>query len=415
MLRRNERLHPSGTPQFRDLLWRGAEVTRRQALRLGGVAIAVVGLVAAYWVWGRSPPPDEQLRSGRAALAAGDTTTASRIAASLSEKHPDHARILKADIQLRQGDPQNALFLLNKVEDKGPLRREAAALAGQCLLQLQNLPEAERAFRFVLSEQPDNIDGHRGLAAVYYDQGALLKSLHHLAEVARLDPADGRPHRMMGLIHADLEARTEAVECYRAALARSLSPAAAGEVREELAEQLVKLGQPAAALEALGAPTAPESERVTAIRAEADWLLGRKAEASARLDVALRDHPDSMPLLRLRGKMDTEAGEWEKAAAALERAVKADATDLTSLHYLAMAYDRLKRTADADRVRRQHQTAKDGLEALTLLNREADDRPWDRTVRLKLAEVCDRLGKTQLAAMWRRAAEAGGVRTGNVP
>jgi len=375
----------------------------------------VAVLVAAYFVWWRSSPPAEQLRIGRAALAAGDTATAARIAESLSAKHPDHARILKADIQLQQGDPQNALFHLNKIEDKGELRREAASLAGQCMLALQNLPEAERAFQFVLSEQPDNIDGHRGLAAVYFDQGALQKCLDHLAEVAKLDPMDARPHRMMGYIHADLEAHAEAVENYRAALGRSLSATAASEVREELAQQLVKLGQPAAALETLGPPAGTESPRATATRAEAEWAQGRTAEAVARLDAALKSHADSLPLLRLRGKLHVEAGEWEPAAVLLERAVKADTTDLTSLHHLAMAYDRLKRPADAERVRKQHQSTKDALGTLTTLNREADARPWDPAVRLKLAEVCESLGKSQLAVMWRRAAEAGAVRSGNVP
>ncbi|MCE9561061.1 MAG: tetratricopeptide repeat protein [Planctomycetes bacterium] len=390
-------------------------MTRRRAIRFGVILVAVAGLATAYFVWWRPPPPAEQLRTGRAALAAGDNATAAKIAESLSAKYPDHARILKADIQLQQGDPKNALFHLNKVEDKGELRREAAALAGRCLLQLQNLPEAERAFQFVLSEQPDNIDGHRGLAAVYYDQGALLKCLHHLGEVARLDPMDARPHRMMGYIHTDLEARPEAIENYRAALARSLNPTAASEVREELAEQLVKLGQPAAALETLGQVAGGESPRGTAARAEAEWSLGRTADAVTRLDAAIKTHPESLPLLRLRGKLYAEAGEWEHAAAMLERAVKADATDLISLHHLAMAYERLKRPADAERIRKQHETTKESLGTLTTLNREADARPWDPGVRLKLADVCESLGKPQLAAMWRRAAEAGAVRSGNVP
>jgi tetratricopeptide (TPR) repeat protein len=226
---------------------------------------------------------------------------------------------------------------------------------------------------------------------------------------------DARPHRMMGLIHSDLEARPEAVENYRAALARSLNATVASEVREELAEQLVKLGQPAAALEALGPAAGAESPRATAIRAEAEWSQGPISEATTRLDVAIKAHPDSLPVLRLRGKLHAEAGEWEPAAALLERAVKADATDLISMHHLSMAYDRLKRPADAERIRKQHETTKEALATLTTLNREADARPWDPAVRLKLAEVCEGLGKPQLAAMWRRAADAGAVHSGTMP
>ncbi len=393
----------------------GSRAPRQRLLRIALVLIAATAVIAGYFVWWRSPSPDDQLRTGRAALAAGDSATAIRIAESLADRHPDHSLLLKADLQLQKGDPEFALLLINKIQDKGALKREAVALAGQCLLQLQNLPEAERAFQFVLSEQPDQIDGHRGLAAVYYDQGALLKCLHHLDEVARLDPTDARPHRMMGLIHADLEDRSRAVECYRAALGRTLSPGAAREVRVELAEQLVKLGQPAAALEALGPTAVTDTPRQVAVRAEADWSLGKSVDATWTLDAALATHPDALPLLRLRGKLHADAGEWEKAAPVLERAVKGDATDMPSLHQLAMVYDRLKRPDDADRIRKQHQTTKDALEALTMLNREADARPWDAAVRIKLADVCDRLGNQQLAAMWRRAAQASNARAGSTP
>ncbi|MBA4191644.1 MAG: hypothetical protein C0467_27000 [Planctomycetaceae bacterium] len=388
---------------------------RRRVLRIGIVVLAVAGGVAGYFAWWRSPSPNERLRTGRAALAAGDTATAARIAESLAKRHPDHSLLLRADIQLRKGDPEFALLLLNQVQDEGTLRRESVSLAGQCLLQLQNLPEAERAFLFVLSEQPDQVDGHRGLAAVYYDQGALLKCLHHLGEVARLDPADARPHRMMGLIHADLEDRPQAVECYRAALGRALSPGAAGEVRVELAEQLVKLGQPAAALEALGPAAVADTPRQIAVRAEADWSLGKSADATRTLDATLATHPDALPLLQLRGRLYADAGEWDKAAPILERAIKADSTDMPSLHQLGMVYDRLKRPADADRVRKQHEATMEALTTLTLLNREADARPWDAAVRIKLAEACDRLGKPQLAAMWRRAAQASNARAGSIP
>jgi tetratricopeptide (TPR) repeat protein len=388
----------------------------RRVVRLSVAIVVVTAMAAAYhYLWGRQPSPDEQLRAGRAAAKAGDADAAYKIARSLEEKYPDHARIIRAEIQLHKGNPKDALEYLNRVQDQGELRREAVAVAGQCLLHLQNLPEAERAFRFVLSEQPDHVDGHRGLAAVYYDQGALLKCLYHLGEVARLDPGDGRPHRMMGLIHADLDRPSEAVACYREALRRGISGRAATEAREELAEQLLKLGQPAAALESLGPVSETESPRATAFRAEAEWTLGRGSDATARLDAALPKHPDSLLLLRLRGQLHAEAGLWEQAAAIFERAIKVDGADLKSLHQLSVAYDRLKRTADAEAMRRRHEFVKKDLLALTDLNREADAKPWDSAVRLKLAEVCDRLGKTQLAAMWRRAAAAGSVQTNAGP
>jgi hypothetical protein len=40
------------------------------------------------------------------------------------------------------------------------------------------------------------------------------------------------------------------------------------------------------------------------------------------------------------------------------------------------------------------------------LNREADRKPTDVQVRRRLAEVCERLGKFDLALTWRKAAES---------
>jgi Flp pilus assembly protein TadD len=389
----------------------GLKLRRSVAIRAAFVVVVLAGVAASYhYVWGRQPPPDEQLRAGRAAAKSGDADTANRIARSLDPKYPDHALLIRAEIQIHKGNPKAALDFLNRVKDQGDLRRQAVVLAGQCLLHLQNVPEAERAFRFVLSEEPENVDGHRGLVAVYYDQGALLKCLYHLGEVARLDPSDARPHRMMGLIHADLDRRAEAVECYRESLRRGLSGKAATEAREELAEQLLKLGQPAAALEALGPAAESESPRAIAFRAEAEWALGRVSDATTRLDTALPKHPKSLHLLRLRGQLHVAAGEWEKAVAVLNRAIEVDGSDLTSLHQLSVAYDRLKRPADAETKRREHESVKKDLLALTDLNREADAKPWDPAVRVKLAEVCDRLGKKELAKMWRRSATASAAR-----
>jgi hypothetical protein len=77
---------------------------------------------------------------------------------------------------------------------------------------------------------------------------------------------------------------------------------------------------------------------------------------------------------------------------------------MTTQHQLSLAYDRVQRPQDAERCRARVKQIQADLTALTDLNREADQRPWDGDVRLRLAEVCDRIGRTDLAAMWRTSA-----------
>ena len=94
--------------------------------------------------------------------------------------------------------------------------------SGRHLLEQQRLREADEAFLLAAKADPTHADAYRGLAAVAYDQGALLRAVTHLEKVAEIDPADGRPHRMIATIYADLDKREEAIAACRAALACTL-------------------------------------------------------------------------------------------------------------------------------------------------------------------------------------------------
>lgn len=274
--------------------------------------------------------------------------------------------------------------------------------AGRRLLEERRLREADAAFRAAADADADLADAHRGPAAVAYDQGALLRAVDHLGEVSRIDPQDGRPHRMIGTIWSDLDRREEAVAAYRAALGRTLSPAARAEVNEELAEQLLKLGEAAAALEALPAEAA--SPLAAAVRAEATWAVEGSEAALVPAVAAMKAHPRSARLAGLVGRLHVDRGAWEEAADALVAALRIDPSDLESLQALAAAYERLGRTAAAESVRERRDQAQKAFERLTALTRDANDRPWDPAVRLELAATCDALGKPDLAAMWRESA-----------
>jgi Flp pilus assembly protein TadD len=279
---------------------------------------------------------------------------------------------------------------------------------GRHLLEQQRLREADEAFRLAVQADPDTVDAYRGLAAVAYDQGALLKAVAHLEKVSQLDAADGRPYRMIGTIYADLDKREEAIAAYRAALARTLSPAARAEVGEELGEQLLKLGDAAAALETV--PPASESPLAAAVRAEATWAVEGSDEALALATEAAKKHADSARLAGLVGRLHVDRSEWQEATTALERALTIEPSDLESLHALAAAYERLGRKEEAEATRKKRDVAQKGLEQLTMLTRDANARPWDPAVRLQLAATCDALGKPELAAMWRYSAAACGGR-----
>ena len=72
-------------------------------------------------------------------------------------------------------------------------RAAAGALVarGRTLLEAQRLAAAHDCFAEAVRLDPAAADGHRGLAAVAYDQGSLMQAVTHLEHAAALDPDDG--------------------------------------------------------------------------------------------------------------------------------------------------------------------------------------------------------------------------------
>jgi tetratricopeptide (TPR) repeat protein len=305
---------------------------------------------------------------------------------------------------------RRALEMCNQVRDRGAIHLEAAALTGKCLLFLGEPAQAERAFDFVVHEQPDHADAHRSLAAIYYDQGALPRALQHLEEVVRLEPWDGRPHLMMGDIYKRRDRDSQAIGCFQESLRRTLSRAFADKAREELAECLLKQSSHAEALQVLDECDARRSPspRHLAWRAECLYAEGRTTEAQTLLDRALADYPTAVELLRLRARLHEDGHELDAAAALLARVVALDRHDYRGRYKLALTYEQLGRIDEAAEQRRLCEQTKNDLAEMERLNEEAVNRPWDAAVRRRLAELCQKLDQPEQARIWLRAAEACG-------
>jgi tetratricopeptide (TPR) repeat protein len=395
----------------------------RLLVLLGGLAVALAlgGGLGAWWQ--RTSGPDYRLRSGRDALRRGDEAAAERAVLLLrAAGAEDHAHLLQAEIafarakpyldsdQLAEATPflSRALDECNRIRDQGQLRLDAVALSGLCLLRLKEYAQAARALTFVVAERPDNADAHRGLAAIYYDQGALMRAVEQLQEVDRLEPEDGRPQRMIGHIYKDLDQDDRAIDAFREALARRLSPAFADDARANLAECLVERGRHREALQVLDGcgSEAAGTPPLLALRGQCQLALGQTAEARSLAEAALAQHADSVELLRLRARLHRDTEEFRAEAADLERALAIDRHDYTSRYQLAQVYERLGRSADAAEQRRLCRQTQEALEEMSKLHDQAVQNPWDAAVRRRLADVCRKLDRPDQAKMWLQAAAA---------
>jgi tetratricopeptide (TPR) repeat protein len=398
--------------------------TIRRLVAWLAVVAAVLGLAVGAGAWWRhTTSPDNRLRRGQEALRRGDRAEAERLALLLrAAGQEDHAHLLQGEIifqdarpDIDAGQAQNAAPLLrravgelNKVRAQGELRLRAASLSAQCLLHLGQYRQAERAFRFVLDQRPDDINAHRGLAALYYDQGAVALALSHLAKWAERDDEDGRPHLTMGAVYHGLQKFEEAIPCFEKALARRLGNKFAQDAREDLAECLIRRGACAEALKTLEAcdPALSRTARVAALRVEALAGSGQAAEALSAAEAALAAFPRSPELLRLRARMHRDAGETEAEVKVLGQVLAIDPHDYASRHLVAQAYERQGRRAEAAEERRRGDEIKAVLEQIVELNNEAIKKPWDADVRRRLAKLCRQVGKTEVAEMWQKAAAA---------
>ena len=377
-------------------------------------------VAASLWWWFHPKPPEQILRLGKEALGRNDLDDAEYQVGRLEEAGAfDAAHLLSALILLSQARSQpsssqqsralcqQALARLNRIQDQGEIRREAISLCGQCYLQLGNWNEAERAFQFLLQQHPDDLDAHRGLAAVTFDLGLFSRTVPHCREWARLDPEDGRPHRLMGMVFKDLSRIDEAIPCYQDALARHLAATVKEEVRLELAECHIRQRDYQQALDTLQncAPPAALLPKLLVLEAESFVAQGKIDQARSRLEKARRIQPDYPDALRLEAKLRLHADENRAAADLLEKAAQLEPANYACRYLLAQAYNGLNRPADAKEQLRLAEEIKSNLDALSKLGHEIMEHPKDSARRLRMAELYQKLHMPEMAARNRRLAE----------
>lgn len=375
------------------------------------VLVAVlVGLVAGYWRY-RVTRPEYRLRQGQRAVVYGDLRDAEQWAAVLAAAgYPDHAHLLRGQTYLSVNELNRAVLEYNQINhEQTAVLTEASLSYGLKFLEIKRLVEAERFLLYVVSVRPENVDARRGLAAIYYDRGAMSNALAHLEKWVELDGGDGQPHRFMGVIYKDMGANASAAEHYRAALSLRLSPKVRREVVPELTEVLLQQHEYAEALKHVdnylaesGAPAVAPLE----LRAECLYGLQEQAEAVSTLDRAAALGPLSPRGQRVRALLHADAGEFAAAASLLEKALRQDAHDCPCRYQLAQAYEHLGRRSDAAEQLRRLDQSQRLFRELSDLNQEAISKPTDVAVRRRLADVCVKLGKPELAEMWLRAAAA---------
>ena len=309
--------------------------------------------------------------------------------------------VLKSAYLLRTLDYSGALAEIDNIDPQGDYRTTALWIAGESLFRSGNLRASLPLLSTLSAEAPDHLRGRRCLAAIYFDMGAMDHAEEQLLNVIRLDPGDCRPHYLLGKIYLDYEYFKKSVTQFQQAL--KLNPQSARlEIERGLAAAYC--GDRTYAEILSWSPENAGDSEIQAFRAEALWSSGRPDEALDLVRTALQANPTNETALLLSARMHIDAGETNHAISQLNQILVGNSHHVVARFQLAMVYRRI-----GDEERSREHTAKleesrELTQRLVDLNQQALDRVGDWALYQEIIEVCETLGKKQLADRWRKTA-----------
>lgn len=154
-----------------------------------------------------------------------------------------YARLIGGDNQqnrLDEGYLRKAIEQYQKITEKDPADTESWLMLGRLNKLSQNSPEAEKAYKKALENDPDNEDALTGLAMVYADLGDSKQAADMLKRAAAKNP-NGRSLTALASTYEQMREYSLAAETLRRAL--EMSPTNAGELKRAMARDLMLADQ----------------------------------------------------------------------------------------------------------------------------------------------------------------------------
>ena len=392
---------------------------------LGFVGIAML-LSGAIWGWQRiatkssqalPESPQERIDLYYQALGNRDTEQAKRIRQSFQSdpKSDDYQRFFGALDLLRARQLEKALAQFQYLVGNRQLRPYVLFSSAEILYRLENPADAESVLLQLIQDAPNHLDAHRLLGAIYYDLGAYLRAIPHLEFVLKESPDSVGTHYMLGIIFLERSDLPNSIEHFRKVFDIGIDEAFREEAISDYAEALIKSQKYEEAEELLA--SSDESAEHLSLRAKCLWNLQRREEAKDLVRQAENRDPRNRHYLLIVLQIQMDENRWEEAVQTAQDYLESRPHDADVRYTLAQALARQNLTSDYEREIAKYQKTHDLKLKWVKLNQDAMADTRDPVIREQLADVCEQLGKKDLAQMWRKAAEhcreANRVRSGN--
>lgn len=270
---------------------------------------------------------------------------------------------------------------------------------------LPKMSDLHQILTTVIQTQPECIEAHRMLTAMYADIGDMDRAMQHALQIAELDRTDYRIYRFMGDIHRDYEQWRDALDNYKASLERSpyqpgREPDRSGreEVLFDMAEIQIKLLEFDNALVTLA--KIRDFAQTYALQATCHYNLGDKQTAEDLVTTALSVDDSLKPALMLQGSILVEKKQFEEAVALLERGKELDPYDFELIYKLGEAHRGNGDNDSAEVCFAESSTLREKREAFADLHQKAIEDPGNSDTLVELGKVAADLGKYKLAMHW---------------
>jgi tetratricopeptide (TPR) repeat protein len=356
------------------------------------------------WMIGISFGPEGLYRQGREALIEGDRVRVLEIAEQLLKTAglEPQGNLLKGLILARAGMRDEAIVCLQRAAINPKLAVEANTITARCCYESGRYLHAIDAALHALQQDPHALDARRWLASAYYDLGAVSEATTEMEHISAHDPTDARPDRLLGLIAKDSELYLKAISHYRKSLERDPRQSGVEQVLIELAESQTKVDQFEEALTTL--KNASRSAATLTIQAQCNTSLGRFELAESQLIEAMAIDPQYSPAKLAMGKRMLDEGRAENAAQILVVARQLEPFNREIQLQLSQAFRAMGRTEEADVALKRMLEIQAWEREFSDLHDQVASHPDDAEIRYRTGELANRLGKSQLAVLWFRAA-----------
>lgn len=376
---------------------------RKRHKALASITLAAATMTCGYYL--NRPDPNAIYQEGRRAVDLNQWAVV-REKTELLGNFPDHAShraLLRAFEFKSRGQMETALVEFSKAHSHPATREESYFQGGSICYELKQYRDCIQLFRQVLEWNPEHVKAHQLLAAAYYDIGSMSMALKSLENVIRLKPDDFRPYYLQGTIYVEVERFDDAESAFSTAARLAPVDSTVGdEICAEWGNCLIRLRRYDEALAAME-PARPWPDILTH-RAQACFNLRRFDDARKYADEALRLAPLKPEAVIVAAQIDERNGNVESGISLLQKCVNTHPMDLVLHQRLAELLAAAGRAEESRLHRERSGEIAELRQQFSMAHQSAATDTTNPGLRLKLADLAEKLGETELARGWYLAA-----------